>query len=116
MAPLAPARFSTTKGCLRRSDSCMAVMRAMMSVVPPAGYGTMMRTGLVGYACAWAAAPIATSSATPSQHRRILCVLLYMLVSIFCVDFYGRAAATSSPGCICWPTAAGRPGPLAPSP
>ena len=46
MEPPAPPRFSSTTGCLRMraSDSCR--LRAVMSVAPPGGNGTMMRRGL----------------------------------------------------------------------
>src|SRR5437868_14467311 len=56
MMPLAPGRFSMTKGCLSRSLSGSARMRAATSVGPPAGYETMMRTGFTGHACPQAAA------------------------------------------------------------
>src|SRR5262245_48723471 len=45
---LAPGRFSTTTGCPSRSVSHCAIRRAAMSVVPPAGNPTMMRTGRAG--------------------------------------------------------------------
>ena len=40
--------FSTTKGCFSDFDSSSAIMRPMMSLVPPAGNGTMIFTGLLG--------------------------------------------------------------------
>jgi hypothetical protein len=43
-----PGRFSTTNGWPSRSDSHWPIMRATMSVVPPAEVATMMRTGCEG--------------------------------------------------------------------
>src|SRR5688572_27806545 len=59
----APGRFSTTNGCPRRSDSLAANRRASVSLPPPGGYGTIMRTGFTGYD--WAAACKANSNRTP---------------------------------------------------
>ena len=50
IVPPAPPRLSTTIGWPRRSDSFCARLRAMKSVAPPAGNGTMRRIGLSGYA------------------------------------------------------------------
>src|SRR4051794_11177069 len=52
MVPPAPPWFSTSTGW--PIDSCMrcATRRATMSVVPPAGNGTMMRSGFEGKDCA----------------------------------------------------------------
>jgi hypothetical protein len=44
------------------SDIRCATMRATMSVVPPAGKGTIIRIGLDGYACACAAAAANTDT------------------------------------------------------
>ena len=50
--PLAPGLFSTTTVCFSASASGWLMARAMMSDEPPGGYGTMMRTVLLGHACA----------------------------------------------------------------
>src|ERR1700752_528438 len=55
MGPLAPPRFSTTKGLPSCSESSFAVSRPITSVVPPCGKPTMTRTGCVGQDCAKAA-------------------------------------------------------------
>src|SRR5438105_11577926 len=56
--PPAPARFSTTTGCLKDSDIFALTQRATVSTEPPAGNGTTMRTGRFGndWACAFASA------------------------------------------------------------
>ena len=46
MAPPAPGLLSTTTGWPMSVEICSARMRATTSMVPPAGAGTIMRTGL----------------------------------------------------------------------
>ena len=46
--PVAPARFSTTTGLPKASDSRLAMARAKMSFEPPGGEVTMNWTGLAG--------------------------------------------------------------------
>src|ERR1700694_508225 len=53
-APPAPPRFSMTIVCPSASDRRFCTMRAMTSVPPPGGYGTMKRTGFAGQSCAHA--------------------------------------------------------------
>ena len=48
MLPPAPARLSTMTGWPSSVVSAWPMMRARMSVVPPAAKGTTMVTGLVG--------------------------------------------------------------------
>ena len=48
MLVVAPGRFSTTNGWPRYSESFGASKRAMMSVPPPGGKPTSMRTGREG--------------------------------------------------------------------
>jgi len=70
MAPPPPPRFSTTTGWPRFLLNSSDTMRAMMSVVPPAGNGTISRIGLLGNAWAEAASGStaqAASSAPPSR-------------------------------------------------
>jgi hypothetical protein len=48
MVPLAPGRLSTMNCWPMLSDSRCAIVRATASTVPPGGYGTTMRTTLLG--------------------------------------------------------------------
>src|ERR1700676_2492735 len=50
MLPRAPGRLSTTTGCPQRSDSFCPTVRARMSMPVPGVKGTMICTGLFGYA------------------------------------------------------------------
>src|SRR5579871_5716142 len=70
MTPPPPPRFSTTTVCPRFADMPCARTLPKMSDGPPAGNGTMSRSGLEGKLCASAgeAAPAAAVSA--SMHRR----------------------------------------------
>src|SRR3954469_17153355 len=71
--PLAPPRFSTTKGWPKRDCRRSASGRAMTSFDPPGGKGTTTRTGRVGQtACARAMAGAA--SVPPSSRRRAIMV------------------------------------------
>ncbi len=63
-----PARFSITIGWPQIALSRGETAREMLSTEPPAGYGTMMRTGLVGKLCACAASR-AQREAGKSQNR-----------------------------------------------
>src|SRR5512134_1457166 len=47
---LAPARLSITTCCPMRSERPLPAMRPIKSTPPPAGNGTMIRIGLLGYA------------------------------------------------------------------
>src|SRR4051812_40218414 len=51
--------------CLRISPMRLETTRAMMSLGPPGGNGTISRIGLFGKSCAWATA--GESRATPRQ-------------------------------------------------
>src|SRR3954470_7508687 len=53
MMVLAPGRLSTITGWPQSSVSFCPISRATGSVLPPAGKGTRMRIGLLGYA-GWA--------------------------------------------------------------
>src|SRR5687768_1651957 len=63
-----PARFSTTTGWPKNSESFGAMTRAEKSVPPPGDVGTIRRTGLVGYAPAPGVCARAEPHAT-SMHR-----------------------------------------------
>ena len=74
IAVLAPARFSITTGWPQRSLMRWPTKRAMMSVGPPGGNGTMMRIGAVRKSsrrsdCA-AAGTIAAASAIAASAKR----------------------------------------------
>ncbi len=92
MAPLAPARFSTTTGCPQALDSERATRRAEMSDGPPGGVGRISVTAREGNVAAEAAvagaAPAASetsgssdSKARESAVRRGVMVILRWKVS-----------------------------------
>jgi hypothetical protein len=64
----APGRFSTMNGWLKIVWYFSASMRAMMSVPPPGGAPTMMRTGLEGQL--WASATCETAASAQLRTRR----------------------------------------------
>src|SRR5512134_3170159 len=68
MLPPAPARFSTSTGWPSAAESLSPSARAVTSVEPPGGYGTMSRTGLDGQPCACGAS--AQSETTRANSRR----------------------------------------------
>ena len=68
MEPLAPPRFSTTKGWPKRDCRRSAKGRAMTSFDPPGGKGTTTRTGRVGQS-PWARAMARCSSWCPCAGR-----------------------------------------------
>ncbi|MNL55230.1 hypothetical protein D3C87_1786230 [compost metagenome] len=63
--PPAPGRFSTTTGWPSSWDISWAMVRASVSVVPPAGAPTRIRIGLppATWGCPWAAADSGRASA-----------------------------------------------------
>src|ERR1051325_6546383 len=66
MLPLAPGRFSSTKGWPNCSDSDCPMMRAKMSTEPPGGKPTTTRTGRSGQLCADARRALASRGALVS--------------------------------------------------
>src|SRR6185503_12227826 len=76
---------ATTNGCPMLSVRRAAVSRARMSVVPPGGYGTTIRTGLLGY-WASAGAAAAASSAKPSAADRR--ARIFMAVPLQRISFH----------------------------
>jgi hypothetical protein len=75
--------FSTMNGWPSSFCSGAETMRAMMSLVPPAGNGTMTLTGLVGQLSCASAAPngaaartTAEAAALRRERRNIVCLLL----------------------------------------
>src|SRR5690348_14515572 len=61
---------STTKLCLSWAESDCATIRAVSSVGPPAGYGTMIVTLRLGYCCATAVASIAAKLSAADTIKR----------------------------------------------
>src|SRR5882672_9363329 len=59
--PPAPARFSTTIGCLSTRPIASAIGRATVSATPPGGKGTIIVTGRFGYSCALSGKPAINS-------------------------------------------------------
>jgi hypothetical protein len=74
IAVFAPARFSITTGWLQRSLMRWPTKRAMMSVGPPGGNGTMMRIARLGKVaasdCAAAGAIAAASAIATAGTKR----------------------------------------------
>src|SRR5437867_11630645 len=69
--------FSTMNGWPNSRDKPSATMRPIASLVPPAGNGTMIFTGLLGHASSADAGPATKSAAkAPSRERRIMACLL----------------------------------------
>src|SRR5215211_1999919 len=75
------ALISITNCCPSFSDSFCPISRATTSVGPPAGNGTMMRTGLLGYCCAHVV-PDSTSAAQSAAIRMIV-VMVVLLCAAF---------------------------------
>src|SRR4051812_40171954 len=69
MLPPAPALLSTTTGTPRLSESFFAMMRAAVSVAPPAANPTMSVIGRVGHVCAQVS-PAANSVAAARRMER----------------------------------------------
>ena len=66
----APARLSMRKRCPRRVESHSETIRAIVSVLPPAAYGTMTLTGRSGHAkAAGADINVASASVTKGNIR-----------------------------------------------
>src|SRR5262249_26057880 len=70
IAVLPPGRFSITTGCFQSSLILCPMMRALMSVGPPAGNGTMMRIGRVGKSRASCAAA-GSARSMDARRRRV---------------------------------------------
>ena len=68
MEPEAPALFSTMTLWPKRSESFWAIRRAAVSVGPPAGKATTMRTTLSGHAEANALNGLKTVVNEPAAH------------------------------------------------
>src|SRR3954452_1658942 len=70
-APPAPARFSTTTGCLSSRASASATGRATVSATPPGGNGTIIVIVFSGQLDCANAAAATTSVATTSERDRV---------------------------------------------
>src|SRR4249919_2889924 len=69
MAPLAPARFSTTTDCPSVAPSLSATERATMSPVPPAAYATITWIVRVGYVWLQPCPPLLTTNPAVARPR-----------------------------------------------
>src|SRR6187402_3222388 len=77
MLPPAPGRFSMTTGCPHIFCNSTPSERATMSVVPPGGNGTIMRTGFDGQLCACAVSEEITNAvATNNRHIEPRCIFV----------------------------------------
>src|SRR4051812_48600962 len=72
MLPEAPATFSMMTDCPSEGRMPSAIMRAIVSVGPPAGNGTTTVTGRAGYVCATPLSANATTAETAIEIRSIL--------------------------------------------
>ena len=82
MMLLAPPRLSMMMLCPSASLTFGLMMRAVMSVGPPAGNGTIRRTGLTGYA---GGAPVAAGCACAvivAAHSTLLNAKRWVIISI----------------------------------
>src|SRR5262245_36739547 len=70
MLPPAPDLFSTKNWRPKTRDKYSLMMRAPASVEPPAGKGTITRTGRDGYGCALADPDTIGSAAAPAARCR----------------------------------------------
>src|SRR5436309_13891600 len=71
MLPPAPGRFSITTGSPSACCSPFAIGRAMMSVVPPGGYGTMSLSGFAAEFCAAAERATKPDASASRMLRRL---------------------------------------------
>ena len=78
MAPLAPARFSTTTVWPNSLPNCSLMVRAMKSTGPPGGKATSSRVTLV---CAQAAVPRLNQANRAKVVHRLKRVLMIIMVS-----------------------------------
>ena len=91
--PLAPARFSTTKGCPSLLPSRSAMMRATTSTGPPALKPTMTLTGRTGYFCARPRSSRTIRRRSPAGEAFVALVLSPDLVRRLCM-YVGAARST----------------------
>src|SRR5688572_18918197 len=100
MMPPAPARFSTTKGCVSASCSCVAIRRASSAATPPGAKAATTLTGLLGQAWARAGAgkaPARRAAAAPDRSwRRVRMVIEWSPGDDGESDAIGRAALSAN--------------------
>src|ERR1700730_2000428 len=88
MVETPPGRFSTTTWPTRLVNSC-AVIRAMVSIGPPGGNGTIILIGRSGYFCCAAARPIAGNPiAAPARAERTLRLVAMTILQEVSMQFY----------------------------
>src|SRR5215813_10333059 len=96
----APGRLSMMNCCPRPSVSFGAMMRATMSVPPPAEDGTTIRTGLPGYPCA-RLPPAAMASTAVHTRRRVIPDFMLILLLGF-LRTYVTQCEISLADCKAW--------------
>jgi hypothetical protein len=77
--PPAPGLLSTTTVQPSVWLSLSATMRAMMSVPPAGGNGTMSLIGLAGYVCAMAPPATAAAATAASSPRLIALIVIFRM-------------------------------------
>ena len=80
MLPLEPARFSTTTGTARISESFWPTTRAAISGAPPGGIGTISLIGRDGY---WASASELASTASTNRQAANRCTNFAVIDAFF---------------------------------
>src|ERR1700689_5288291 len=98
--PLAPVRFSTKIDWPRISDIFCPMIRAAMSVPPPAPKPTSILIGRLGYAASWACAAIwqklnASAAATATRSDRVSFMTFPSLASRAPAAFFSRPNASA---------------------
>src|SRR5262245_37785570 len=80
--PAAPGRYSVTTGEPQRFCRCTLSTRPRTSVAPPAGNGTMMRTGPAGKFCAYAAGVSANGARVTTNDNHLGTARFSLLLSL----------------------------------
>src|SRR5580700_1670464 len=90
-----PGRFSTTTWPTRLLNSC-AVIRAMVSIGPPGGNGTIILIGRSGYFCCAEARPIAGNpiAAPAIAERTLRLVAMTFLPEVLCTAARSKLTPT----------------------
>src|SRR4051812_9963952 len=85
MICVAPGLFSTITGWPSRSERSLPMLRAVTSLKPPASYGTMMRIGFDGKACARTEGAATTAAADAAQPMNFLRAIAIARLLSFCL-------------------------------
>src|SRR5262245_27549283 len=98
MMVAAPGRFSTITGFGQRADSRSPRMRMITSAGPPAGNGTRMRTGPVGWAPGACARATLVTTAAKTRPVQTAFIILQTFISLgLDVGSLGDALPASNP-------------------